>query len=258
MWYVVYRGYECGVCGNTHTLHRRIDGYPNAMFHSYTTREQAERAWNKHNSKKVRLGTKHYQNLNMTSVPYDSMPRYKGSITPIPNILNSYQLIHHVNKDFNYVVYILYNHTEVKWFVRNIPQLEPMWVTLNGIAILGDILKNTNLTIPDYAISCAFEHSWINQWMREGTDLVYRDRWAYLYKLIYTNHINIIYHPELVHKDLVIALVEFEIFRKYFRVLEAHNKDAYYDLVDEYCTQVKVPLNKTLEIIQLDKKSSYH
>ena len=257
MWYVVYKGYEVGVCGDSYTLKRRIKGYDNAVWHKYDTRKQAEDAWNRHIGKQVRYSSRTPFIARLNNCSYDNMPRYKGSITTIPEIRNSYQLITLKNTLLNYRAYIVYNHKEIYWSVHPLDNYNDIWACLNGICTIADLFKNTTIFLSDYSVACVFEKGWLSRWMQEGTYIEHRDRWAFVYKRIHQCNLNISYHPDLIHKDLVVAITEFAILRTYWKHFQAVNPLEYEKLHDYYYIQAKAPSDKNFFVRQLTSKCTY-
>lgn len=256
-WYVVISGHRTGVFSDEEEMRKCIANYPNPKVYSYKSRELAYKMYNDYLSNRV-YQPRDLSTMNFTQIPYVNMPKYRGSVSCIPILTSSYQLIIHEHYQFNYTVYILHNYTQVYYFVQD-GALDATCIKkfLNGVIHLARYVRNSVIHTSLYSIACAFEHGWVYQWVTNRVPVKDLDRWVLAYQHLKQHNVRIIYHPKFVNSDFIISVVEHAIFIKYFKKLQERNPYEYEKYDDLYFNKLHIPTSKTLTLEEITYPNNF-
>lgn len=259
-WYVVLDGWNPGVYGDKRQAFNSAKGYydgEDSKVYKYPTMEVALAKYNEYLCDRLKLPQKSNRNLKMTSIPYELMPRYRGQISVIPESLNNYQVTVHINYTYNYIAFILYNNNEVSFIVANLGEGSSVIKQyLYAINVFSRHKPKSTLLVSEQSVAMAFEHGWIYQWLKYNVLVKDFEIWSNTYKQVITNKVIVKYHQKALMSNQIIEVVQWEIFRRYYKTLEKLNPKAYAKEYEDYYIRALVPPNANLKVQHLSNFST--
>lgn len=259
-WYVVLDGWNPGVYGDKRQAYKSIKGYydgEDSKVYTYPTMEIALSKYNEFICNRMKLPPKAGRSLHMNSIRYELMPRYRGQISVIPESTNNYQFTVHINYTYRYIVFIMYNHCEVYFIVSNLPKdTNTIKQYLYGINVFSRYRPNSTLLISEQSIAMAFEHGWVYQWLTKGILVKDFNIWANTYNAVRNNRVYVKHHPKYLLTDQIIEVVQWEVFRQFYSVLEKRNPSAYERDYMDYYIDCNIPPTANLKVEHLSNLST--
>ena len=246
--------------GDKRQAYNSIKGYydgEDSKVYTYPTMEVALSKYNEFLCNRLKLPRKDSRMLKMNSIRYELMPRYKGQISVIPESINNYQFTVHINRTYDYIAFILYNHCEVLYIVSNMIQgTNPITQYLYGINTFSKYKPKSTILINEQSIALAFEQGWIYQWLKHDVKVKDLKQWTSAYESVIKNKVLVKYHPKNLLTNQIIEVVQWEVFRHYHNILEKRNPDAYSKAYDEYYIKCNIPPSSGIQVVHLSNLST--